>query len=321
MRNISQIMILLIVTHFLSFFCVNTFAAISIEEWRKTFDNPKIREANQIWLSPGPELEKKVRESAAQRGVLPKDPAHADKYVKELVAFQSNCLSVAYENSKINVEAARSVIANPDFHDSIRGDAYLLLYIDNGDITYLKKYLLSSETSPNLFLRVHDPAVLEPMLEIVSEAYRERVRDYNMNESPGKSSRIIAESLPAVAGMMYFQEGGNTNIARQLFRDLNLFSAVSGNLSWFARVRAARTLHEYAPLPALEDFLYILYQNGEGQELVNIKNNASPELIKIVDKVGERYRSDVQKMFEQVKVAKPKEKTKSTMPKQLEEPK
>jgi hypothetical protein len=65
-------------------------------EWKKTYDHPKVRAVTERWLNPDPELEKQFRESASADGTLPKDPVHADKYVKEYVAFYSHFYLTIY---------------------------------------------------------------------------------------------------------------------------------------------------------------------------------------------------------------------------------
>jgi len=274
-------------------------------EWRKAYDHPKVKEASAIWLNPGPEQEKFAREEASTWGTLPKDPARAEKYIKQYVAFESSFYSTVYKHAKIDSQLARQVLANPDFgEDDVKRDACLLLYIDSGDVSYLKRYLLSNEYSPKLFLRVHDPAVVKVAMEIVGEAYKERMDNWN-DPTQGKNAKIVAAALPAFAGMMYVQDGGNLSVAKALFRDIWVFSAALGMRALVASVDTARTLQSEAPERALRDFLYTQYEQCDDQSLANIKRNATPELAKIVDEVGERYRDDVKKMLDKVNAVKP----------------
>jgi len=274
-------------------------------EWRKTYDHPKVKEVTALWLNPGPEQKKFAREKASREGTLPKDPARAEKYIKQYVAFESSFYSTVYKHTKIDSQLARQVLANPDFDDdNVKSDACLLLYVDSGDVSYLKQFLLSTEDSAKLFLRVHDPAVVKVAMEIVGEAYKERMDNWNDPEK-GKSAKIVATALPAFAGMMYVQDGGNISVARVLFRDVSVFSAASGFRGLVAHADAALTLYNEGTKQALNDFLYAQYQNGNDQVVANIKRSATPELLKIVDEVGERYREDVKTMLDKVNAARP----------------
>jgi len=282
--------------------------AFNEEEWRKTYDHPKVKAAVERWLTPGQNLEKFAREKASREGTLPKDPARAEKYISEYVAFMSSFYATIYKGTKIDSQLARQVLENPDFsEDDVKRDACLLLYIDSGDVSYLKRYLLSNEYSPKLFLRVHDPAVVPVALEIIGEAYKNRL-DHWSTPDQKQSVKIVAAALPAFAGMMYVQDGGNLQVAKLLFRDASLFSPALGMRGFYAFPEISMTLYREAPRSALEDFLYAVYEKCDSQALGNIKMNAeknnTPELAEIEDKVGERYRSDCQKMFEQIKAAK-----------------
>lgn len=301
---LHKIIPFLFVIHFMCAGCV--VAAFNEAEWRETYDHPKVRKATERWLSPGPELEKKEFELASKRGNLPKDPARAKKYIKELVEFYSHFYSTIYKGTKINTEIARRVIANPNFNEFHKGNASLLLYIDSNDTSYLKRYILSHSPRANLFLRVHDPAAVKIASEIVAGAYEERIK-----KSPGKYSKVVAGSLAGLAGMMYAQNGGDLAIAKMLFQDFPSLTGPLGMRALVAPSRVATTLYNRAPRAALEDFLYAQYQNGGDQVLANIKMNATPELAEIVDKVGERYINDARILLKKVKAVKPKAKPSS----------
>jgi hypothetical protein len=276
-------------------------AAIDEATWRNIFDTPMAKKTLERWCSPREELEKSVREQKVKTGELPNDPDRAEKYVKDYVAFNVTYYGRIYKGTKIDVEAAKRVLTNDDFDDAQKADALLLLYIDSGDIAYLKKYFFAHPQSPRLFLRVRDPAVVNLVLEIVAEGYKERLGD--LDGPLGKNATVVADSLPELAGIMYVQNGGNISVARRLFRDYWTFAGVSQH-NMVPPVEAAQILYEQGSKQALEDFLYALYQNCEGHMLVTIKSSVTPELAEIVDKVGERYRKDVKKILDQVSATK-----------------
>ena len=153
-------------------------------------------------------------------------------------------------------------------------------------------------------------AVVKVAMEIIGEAYKERLDNWNAPDK-GTSAEIVARALPAFAGMMYVQNGGNLTLAKVLFRDMRVFAPAAGYRSFVIPVDTAVTLYNEAPRRALEDFLYIQYQNGEDNALANIKRNDPPELAKIVDEVGRRYGDDVNKMLDRVRAAKSKAKPSS----------
>ena len=233
------------------------------EEWRATYDHPKVKAATKRWLEPGPELEKYVRERVFETGTIPKDPARAERYVKEYIAFTVSYYLTVYKGTKIDTQLARQVLANPDFsEEDIKKKAYLLLYIDSGNVSYLKQYLLSSGFSPKLFLRVHDPAVVRVALEIVGEAYKERFEKWYEDPRQGRNFMGVAAGLPGFAGMMYVQRNGNVSAAKALFRDFRLSPPILGAYSVVASVDMALMLYHEAPRRALEDFLYAMYETG-----------------------------------------------------------
>jgi hypothetical protein len=63
-----------------------------------------------------------------------------------------------------------------------------------GIVCYLKGYLLSNEYSPKLFLRAHDPAVVPVALEIIGEAYKDRL-DHWSTPDQEQSVKIVAAAL------------------------------------------------------------------------------------------------------------------------------
>lgn len=280
------------------------FAAIDEADWRKIFDSPESREANAWWFEPREKVEARVRERLESRlkhdpspqSAFLKDPARANQYLKDTVDLYTTFYSRIYKGTKIDTEAAQRVLANPDFSNVLKGEA-LLLYIDSGDVAYLRKFLASSEFAPSLFLRVRDPAVVEVARGIVAEAYKEQLG--NPRGPRGQNLTIVGRALPAFAGMMYFQEGGDSSsVGRQLFHDVGLFAGL------FSPMEAARTLHERGTGGALNDYLFALCQNGWGQILGEIKKNAKPELAGIIDKVVERYRAKSAESMEWVTTAK-----------------
>jgi hypothetical protein len=285
------------------FVAIASTAAGAIDEasWRGMFDREKSLAANKRWLSPGPDLEKQVRGEVEARGEMPKDPARAEKYVKELVALNATYYSRYFNGTKIDVDAARRVLANDDFNDGDKAIAQLLLYLDSGKVEELKKYLMTSRTSPSLFLKVRDPDVAKVVIEMISDAYKQRTQD--INGLPAGPAVLVGADIASYAGIMYKQQGGNLELAHKLLQDFRLFPNITVQLIPYNAGDIAGRLLKDVSEHAAEDFIYAMYQNCDGESLWNIKQ-ASPELAKLVDKVGERYKDDVRKVFDRVGLGK-----------------
>jgi hypothetical protein len=280
--------------------------AIDESTWRKVFDDPQTRKITKRYLDPRAELEKELREELSKRGVLPKDPVRAQRYVRDYAALCAAYYSRIYNGTKVDVNAAKNVLANDDFDEVSKSMAQLLLYVDSGDLSDLKKYLFASKNSvyPNIdfFLKVRDTEVVNVALEIVSDAYKERVE--NMNELPGENAKLVGMGLEGFAGIMYKQQKGAVlEVARQLFRDYRLFPDMSNSVILYDAGKVAAKLRQDVSEQAAEDFIYAMYQNCDVESLLNIKR-ASPELAQLVEKVGERYKDNARKMFDKIGLGK-----------------